>query len=214
MAGLARSVAAAILLFVDDDARLCRQQGHHHSRCFRLDVGADRRQAEARNRPRIAENRAAVGPRRRRDRLHGLWPSRKGQLRRHRTDRAAAGRFGKRHLGRRRQPEISRQDAADRGRQAGGRSAEIHRGQGDRRPHHRRARNLRRRPLRAGQGAGGLRRRFHRRCRRLRPDRRRRQADRLPRRQHRRQIHPGLRREGAAGSAGRNRRRAGAGTRA
>ena len=113
----------------------------------------------------------------------------------------------------RRQSEIPRQDAADRRRQAGRRSAEIHRGQGDRHPHHRRARDLQRRPLRARQGTGGGGRRFHRPCRRLRPDGGRGQAGRLPRRKHRRQIHPGRRRSRAGGGAGRNRRRARAGAR-
>ena len=103
--------------------------------------------------------------------------------------------------------EIPRQDAADRRRQAGRRGAEIHRGQGDRHPDHRRARDVQRRPLRARQGTGGVRRRLHRPCRRLRPDGGRRQAGRLPCRQHRRQIHPGVRREGAAGCADRNHRR-------
>ncbi len=51
--------------------------------------GADRRQAEARDRPRVAAQRAAVDARRSRTRLHGLWPSREGQLRRHRADRPA-----------------------------------------------------------------------------------------------------------------------------
>ena len=105
--------------------------------------------------------------------------------------------------GGRRQAEIPRQDAAVGRREAGRRSAEIHRGQGDGDPHHRWARNLQRRPLRGRQGAGAGRRRLHRPCRRLRPDGGGGQAGRLPRREHRRQIYPGRRRGRAEGRAGR-----------
>ena len=133
-----------------------------------------------------------IDPGRHRARPHGLWPSRKGHLRGHRADRAAAGRHRQRHHRPPPTSEIPRQDAAVGRRQAGRRSAEIHRGQGDRHPDHRRARDLQCRPLRARQGARAVRRRFHRPCRRLRPDRGRGQAGRLPRRKHRRQIYPGL----------------------
>ena len=92
-------------------------------------------------------------------------------------------------------------------RQAGRRSAQIHRGQGDRHPHHRRAGDLQCRPLRARQGARAVRRRFHRPRRRLRADGGRGQAGRVSGRKYRRQIHPGRRRQGAGGCAGRDRRR-------
>ena len=175
----------------------------------------DRRQAEAGDRPRIAAHRAAVGAGRHRARLHGLWPSRKGQLRRHRADRAAAAGTASAITAAADSLKFLGKTPLTRRRQAGGRGAEIHRGQGDRHPHHRRARDLRRRPLRARQGARSVRRRFHRPCRRLRPDGGRGQAGRLPRRKHRRQIHPGSDDAKAlAGRAGRDRRGAGAGARA
>ena len=85
-------------------------------------------------------------------------------------------------------------------RQAGRRGAEIHRGKVDGHPHHRRHRDLRGRSLRARQGTRTIGRRLHRPCRRLRPDRRRGQGSRLPRREHRRQISAGVGRFGPQGS--------------
>ena len=78
-------------------------------------------------------------------------------------------------------------------------------------PDHRRHRDLRGRSLRARQGVGSSRRRLHRPCRRLRPDRGRGQGGRLPRRKHRRQISAGVRRGSACGCADGDGRRAGAG---
>ena len=93
--------------------------------------------------------RAPVGARRSRTRLHGLWPSRQGKLRRHRADRAAGGRAPPAPSPRRRtrctpKGKTPISDAV----QAGGRESPLHRGEGDRDPHHRRPRDLRRRPLR------------------------------------------------------------------
>ena len=155
MAGLARSVAAAILLSWMTTLGFAADRS-----IIILDAsGSMWGQIDGKPKLEIAreslQNRAAVDPHRQGDRLHGLWPSREGQLRRHRADRAAAGGLGERDFRRRRQHEIPRQDAADRRRQAGGRGVEIHRGQGDRHPDHRRARDVQRRPLRARQGTGG-----------------------------------------------------------
>ena len=195
MTAIVRYMLGMAMVLALDDSSDGRRQGDHRPRRLRLDVGPDRRQAEAGDRPRDAAQRAAVDAGRSRARLHGLRPSREGQLRRHRADRPAGRRHRERDHHCRRQSEIPRQDAADRRRQAGRRSAQIHRGQGDRHPHHRRARDLQCRPLRARQGARAVRRRFHRPCRRLRADGGRGQAGRLPRREHRRQIHPGRRRQ-------------------
>ena len=60
-------------------------------------------------------------------------------------------------------------------------------------------------PCALGKELEAVGRRFHRPCRRLRADGGGGQAGRLPRRQHRRQIHPGRRRRRAGGGAGRDR---------
>ena len=91
MAGLARSVAAAILLlsmttfgFAADKAIIILDASG--SMWAQIDG-----KPQARNRPRDRCSTVLQSvPADDRTRLHGLWPSRKGQLRRHRADRPAA----------------------------------------------------------------------------------------------------------------------------
>lgn len=176
-----------------------RRESHHHPRWLRLDVGADRRQGPDRDRPRDAEPGAGGCPRRARARLHELRASREGFVRRHRTLGAAGRRNRRGDQPGSRGDHAEGQDADLGCGAARGRGPQIHRGQGDGDPDHRRARDLRGRSLRAGELARNSGRRLHYPCGRLRAHRRRGQAGGLPRREYRRQVY----RRGRRGDADR-----------